>query len=61
MKVYRRLNFSWLPWIRSFFEPADGGWSLLCYAKSMKDCDTAIADDKKKTTMYEYKVEDDDM
>ncbi len=61
MRVYRRLNFSWLPWIRSFFEPSDGGWSLLCYAKSMKDCDDAIAADKQKTAMYEYKVEDDDM
>lgn len=60
MKVYRRLNFSWLPWIRSFFEQADGGWSLLCDAKTMAECDEAIAHDRKVTSMYEYKVEDDD-
>ena len=58
MIVYRRLNFTWLPWIRSFFEPADGGWSILCFAKTMKDCDDAIAKDQRGAAMvYEYRVE----
>lgn len=60
MKVYRRLNFTFVPWIRSIFEPADGGWSLLCHANTMQDCDNAIAHDKRSTSLYEYKVEADD-
>ena len=54
------MNFTWLPWIRSLFEQIDGGWSLLCYANTIKDCDEAIAANRKVTSMYEYKVERDE-
>lgn len=57
MKAYRRFDFSFMPWLRRIFEDPNSGWELLTFCNTREECLTAIENDKKKTNVYEYKVE----